>query len=205
MDLHERQVTMVNDLRNTNSKQALRDKYAEENSRDKYGSPLEQITKALMADMRKSSKPGGQMGRKAAPASPAKETSGGFGKGKAATLDKSTKAAPKPTERPKRAPKLTDGGTVKPAPKPKSLAEGSEKSQRDAIHKANYLAGGPDRQRKSGMNVSQMAAKGSGKSKTDSDDAGYKLGKALGDRRSKKAMIEDRKAANKADRENRGR
>jgi hypothetical protein len=48
-----------------------------------------------------------------------------------------------------------------------------------------------------------MAAKSSGKSKKDSDDAGYKLGKKMGDKRTKAQMVADRKAAEKADRDNR--
>lgn len=165
--------------------------YAKEHSRDKYGSPLEQLTKKLMLEMNKGGDGGGQMGRnnKQTPAS------------KPPMAAKSAKGTPpKPTARPARAPKLTDGGSVKAAPKPRSAREGKELSERATERRANYLAGGPDRQRKSGTNVSDMTKKGAAK---DSDDAGYNLAKKMGDKRTKEQMVADRKAANKADRENR--
>jgi hypothetical protein len=179
--------------------------YAKEHSREKYGTPLEQLTKALMDKQMSDWKmdPGGRGKKEADAYRKAYE-----GKGKPAPASKppmSTKGdkatPPKPTSRPARAPKLADGGSVKAAPKPRSAREGKEMAERATERRANYLAGGPDRQRKSGTNVSDMAAKKGGAK--DSDDAGYNLAKKMGDKRTKEDMVAQRKAANKADRENR--
>ena len=77
----------------------------------------------------------------------------------------------------------------------------AERATERRANPAAFLAGGPDRQRKTGTNVSDMAAKKGGAK--DSDDVGYNLGKILGDKLTKEQVVADRKAANKADRENR--
>lgn len=99
----------------------------------------------------------------------------------------SNKMAPKPVSRPaasKSAPKLEGSRDVKPAPKATSAMEYESKSGK------SFPAGGPDGSRTSGDRDSRGGL-------------GYRIGKALGDKRSEAQMIADRKATEKMQKEER--
>lgn len=96
----------------------------------------------------------------------------------------SNKMAPKPVSRPaasKSAPKLEGSRDVKPVKAVSAMESKSSKS---------FPAGGPDNSRTSGNRDSRGGL-------------GYRIGKALGDKRSEAQMVADRKATEKMHKEER--
>lgn len=101
----------------------------------------------------------------------------------------------KTTSSPKKAPKLEGNRKVYAAPKPRSKREGDELKHRAAEKRAgsgssgkSFPAGKPDGARTSG----NRDVKGS---------LGYRIARALGDKRSESQMVADRKATEKMNKE----